>query len=143
MRFLAFASILLGSLPAQRTWIVDPRGGGDFLDLAPAVAAASAGDTLILRAAPIRGTVVNKGLRIVSDLATGSGVRGLLTIRDIPLSQSVILTSVQGMPYSEPQLSLLALLTNRWVIGEVFGRDDRCGFEAADPGSGRHESRRD
>src|SRR5690606_19685378 len=46
-------------------------------------------------------------------------------------------------PQTAEKRFLLALLTNRWVIGEVFGRDDRCGVEAADPGSGRHESRRD
>src|SRR5262245_24141738 len=44
-------AFLLGpaALLAQRTWIVDQRGGGHFTDLAPAIAAAAAGDTLLLQ----------------------------------------------------------------------------------------------
>lgn len=37
------------ALTAQRTWIVDPAGGGDFLSLDAAHAAATSGDTLLLR----------------------------------------------------------------------------------------------
>src|SRR5690606_6687482 len=94
MRLLLLtASTLLCPLPAQRSWIVDPRGGGDFPDLAPAVAASSPGDTLILRYGPFNGTVIDKGIRIVTDMWGSPGVRGRVTVRAIPPSETCVRTS--------------------------------------------------
>src|SRR5690606_23242316 len=107
MRVFLVATALLSPLSAQRTWIVDPRGGGHFPDLAPAVAASSPGDTLILRHGPFNGTVIDKGIRIVTDMTGAIGIRGLLTIRSIPASDTMVLTAVQGTVLDEPQFSLL------------------------------------
>ena len=49
---LLFAVLVVGVLPAQRTWIVDKKGGPgvDFTDIPPAIAAATAGDRIEVRA---------------------------------------------------------------------------------------------
>lgn len=62
--FVAAAPVLA----AQSTWIVDARGGGNFADLPPAVAAAADGDTILVRAAPgiaYQPFTTGKALRVV------------------------------------------------------------------------------
>jgi len=108
MRALLVALLLLGSIPAQRTWVVDPLGSGDFLDLPPAVQAASVGDTILLRGHYTTATTVDKGLRIVADVR-GSGVfgpMGHMIVRDIPVGQEVVLAGFVSAFLFEPQNAL-------------------------------------
>lgn len=46
---LVIASLLGSGLAAQATWIVDAAGGGNFLDIPPAIAAAAPGDHIEVR----------------------------------------------------------------------------------------------
>lgn len=79
---LAVLSLALPT-PAQvsgsaRTWIVDAAGGGDFLDLQPAIDAAASGDAIVVRPAPtVYGTacLYQKDLTIVGEGPERVGVR--------------------------------------------------------------------
>lgn len=57
-----------GLLPAQQTWIVNQNGTGNFTDLAPAIQAASPGDTLLVLGGGTYGSyAVDKPLHILGD----------------------------------------------------------------------------
>ncbi|MCA8952728.1 MAG: hypothetical protein KDE27_24675 [Planctomycetes bacterium] len=65
---LLLFGLLCTAASAQTTWIVDPNGGGNFTDLAPAIAAASPDDTLLVRAGTYVGPyTLDKPLHIVGD----------------------------------------------------------------------------
>jgi hypothetical protein len=64
---LVAASLVDGSLVAQRTWIVDPGGGGQFTDLQTAINAASPGDTLVLRGGSYGTAFVDRSLHLCGD----------------------------------------------------------------------------
>ena len=76
-------ALLASPLCAQRTWIVDANNGPgtDFTDLPPALAAASSGDTLIVRPGNYQGGTTAKALRI---LGTAAFVQSALTIQSLP-----------------------------------------------------------
>ncbi|MEM7307882.1 MAG: hypothetical protein AAF682_14480 [Planctomycetota bacterium] len=81
--------LALALLPSQ-VWIVDDSGGPgvDFTDLPPAIAAASAGDVLIVRAGSYSEAVVGQGITIQADegaLADAAGLR----IESVPAGESV------------------------------------------------------
>ncbi|MCA8952726.1 MAG: hypothetical protein KDE27_24665 [Planctomycetes bacterium] len=60
--------LLSVSLSAQATWIVDSQGGGNFSDLAVAIAAASPNDTLLIRNGPYPGQfALDKAIHLVGD----------------------------------------------------------------------------
>lgn len=61
---LSFALFPL-ALAAQRTWVVDPSGAGNFTDLGFAQAAAAPGDTLVLRGL-LAGIQLTKALNLVA-----------------------------------------------------------------------------
>lgn len=66
---------LLAPLAAQRSWIVDAYGRGDFRDLPQAVAAASPRDTLLVRPGDYSAFTAPKALRIVGVGASPAEVR--------------------------------------------------------------------
>lgn len=112
MRLFAFIAVLVFAIsaPGQRTWIVDSRGGPgtDFLDLAPAVAAASPGDTILLvwtwttpNTWYYHGAVIDKPLRVVGVSEGGTPSRpgrapfvDRIEIRNIPAGSEVLLSSI-------------------------------------------------
>jgi hypothetical protein len=49
LRVPALILLATGTLAAQRTWVVDQFGSGDFLDIPPAVAAAATRDIVLVR----------------------------------------------------------------------------------------------
>ena len=59
--------LLLTSIPAQKTWVVDGTGGGNFTTLASAIKAASDGDTISIRAGSYGALITDKALRILGD----------------------------------------------------------------------------
>ncbi|GAB4139901.1 MAG: hypothetical protein Fur0037_06270 [Planctomycetota bacterium] len=108
---MLFLSLLFAAPAlAQRTWVVDMRGGTgvDFLDLPPAVAAAAPGDTILLidglTTPPnyvYHATVIDKPLRIlgVSEWGApaqplGPTVRGRFEIRNIAQGSEVLLANL-------------------------------------------------
>ncbi|MEZ5966820.1 MAG: hypothetical protein R3F56_23475 [Planctomycetota bacterium] len=95
---LPFALSLLAAaspaLAAQRQIVVDAAGGGDFLSLAPAVAAALAGDTIVVRAGEYREPAldIDKGIAIVGlvgvRLIGNTILPPYLRVHDIPARQT-------------------------------------------------------
>jgi len=107
LHFSLAALLLTVSVAAQRTWIVDSRGGPgvDFTDLPPAVAAASAGDTVLVRAnggVQYESTRVEKGITI-------RGVDGASRLRD-----GMLITNVPGGE---------TIVLDNFVIDEAAGFD--------------------
>ena len=93
-RFLVSLLLLcpLGaSLSAQRTWIVDTRGGGDFKKVQAAFDAANDGDTVLIRPGHYVGASTKKGLKVF-----GVGVPGIddLTVSDLRASTSFAMKSI-------------------------------------------------
>lgn len=91
---LALALALAATpLAAQRTWVVDQYGHGDFLDIPPAVAAASAGDAiLVIGVGPYSIDVtVDKPLVLMSDSAPRY-VRGNLQIVGLSANEKVVVS---------------------------------------------------
>lgn len=102
---------LCSPLAAQTTWIVDARGGTgtSFTDLPPAIAAASPGDTLLIRASgstPYTGAVIDKGLRLLGE---AGALLGTTRVANLPTGQTLVchgLTFVDP-PYPPPSLGSL------------------------------------
>ena len=70
---MLFATLALALSP--QTYYVDASGAGDFTDLPQAVAAASAGDTLVFAPGVYSPTTITKSLNLIgSKLPTGLGV---------------------------------------------------------------------
>ncbi len=63
---LAAASWLAGPAPAQSTWVVDVAGGGDFTQIAAAIAAVPSGDTLLVMPGSYEPFTLAKRLAIVA-----------------------------------------------------------------------------
>ncbi|MHC5065123.1 MAG: hypothetical protein ACYTG5_14245, partial [Planctomycetota bacterium] len=61
------ALILSASLPAQRAWIVDPGGEGDFTDVQAAIDAASSGDIIRIGYGRYPAVSIDKGLRLLAE----------------------------------------------------------------------------
>jgi hypothetical protein len=109
---LAFFSVSLLAAPALgqgQLWIVDGFGGGDYLELQPAIDAASDGDTILLRKfnQVYSGAVVDgKSLVIVGGIWTAPyGWRGAeledLTVRNLASDQQVTLRNFWATEWIE------------------------------------------
>lgn len=90
--------LLVASLPAQTTWIVDRGGspGAHFADLPPAVAAAAPGDTILVRAdaflQPYSPFTTGKGLRVIGlDQPLLSTAHAAVRIQGVAASQRFVL----------------------------------------------------
>ncbi len=69
-RLLTLLLLCTAPLTAQKTWIVDERGGAghDFKDLPPALAAAADGDSILVRPGwSYTATPISKGVRILGE----------------------------------------------------------------------------
>lgn len=94
---MRLASFVLGGLLAtvasgQTQYFVDDNGPANFNDLPAAIAAASPGDVLIVRAGNYAPTVLSKGLSILCD----DGVRApVLDITGVPAGQVVVVSGLQ------------------------------------------------
>lgn len=78
------------------TWVVDDDGGPgvDFTDLPPAIAAASAGDVIVVRDGQYSEFTLSKGLSIVADTGHAPAFKkyGDLTIAGIPKGDTAVLS---------------------------------------------------
>ncbi len=83
----ATASLLLGllvfvsPLAAQRSFIVDAAGGGDFTEIQPAVDLAIRGDIILVRHGEYSGATVSLGIRLLGD-PRGAGPDDIVRITD-------------------------------------------------------------
>jgi hypothetical protein len=97
-RVLAFALICVrASLSAQRTWIVDAASGPghDFTDLPPALAAATHGDRIVLRAGSYNGATTDRGVTI---LGRSAELRSPMRVVGLALGRTFVLTGVRSSP---------------------------------------------
>lgn len=94
--------VLAAPLLGQHTWVVDVEGNGDFPDLPPAVAAAAAGDTILVNywsgLAVHWDFTLTKGLTIIGQGSDRARVMGHLVVADLPADQRVVLRSLQFDP---------------------------------------------
>jgi hypothetical protein len=90
----ALSAAVSAALAAQTTWIVDQGGTGNFVDLAPAIAAAAPGDILLLRGGGsyVGFYTVNRALHLVAELPRPR--IDYLDMRSIPAGSAT--TSVSG-----------------------------------------------
>jgi hypothetical protein len=111
--FLAQLVLLTTAITAQRTWIVDALGGpgSHFKDLPPAIQAASAGDTVLLRPGEYLPAPITLGLRLVAEL--GAVVRTdqsfppeSLHLRDLPAHQTLTIQGLRILGTTGPVLQL-------------------------------------
>lgn len=105
---LSFASLALAGLASAQTFIVDETGAGDFVDIAPAVAAVPEGATLRVRVGRYNPfTITGKSLKVLCDLGAhvyrqhGSwvGVTGLAANQSVVI-QGLNLVAGWGFPRS-------------------------------------------
>ena len=94
------------SMAAQATWVVDAldRPGTHFVDLPPAVAAASPGDVLLVRyvdplVAAYSATTIQKGLTLIGVGGGRPGISGALTIGGLPHDQHVVVRGFRLAPF--------------------------------------------
>ncbi|MFG0319509.1 MAG: hypothetical protein ACF8XB_19720 [Planctomycetota bacterium JB042] len=76
------------------TIVVDASGGGDHLDLPPAIAAAAPGDTIVVRNGTYSPFVLDKGLTILAGSGDAPVVGGDAEIRDLPSGAEVRVASL-------------------------------------------------
>jgi hypothetical protein len=94
------ACAIAASLPAQTTWIVDQSGGPgtNFTDIPPAVAAASAGDVILVRPGSYSSFSVSKGVKILGQpsFTVASGMIGappVIRILDLPANETLVVAN--------------------------------------------------
>ncbi|MHC5064491.1 MAG: hypothetical protein ACYTG5_11025 [Planctomycetota bacterium] len=92
LRSLLCLSLLLTCLPAQRTIVVDRRGGGDFTTIDAAVADADPGDTVIVRAGAYPDIRLEKGINLLGD--PEANLRTLV-VASIPADQAATVSGFE------------------------------------------------
>ncbi len=113
LRSLLYCSLCLACLPAQRTLVVDRRGGGDFTSIDAAVADADPGDTVIVRPGAYPDIRLEKGINLLGD--EGANLRTLV-IASIPLDQAV---TVSGFEIGEDFGPNNTVLGTTGCLGQV------------------------
>ncbi|MCC6409248.1 MAG: hypothetical protein IT453_18970, partial [Planctomycetes bacterium] len=84
----------LGPDAPGHTYVVDASGGGDFLDLPPAIAASQAGDVLLMVPGAYSKFTLSKGLTIVGS----PGVHvGAVTIANVPAEDTAVLVGLYNL----------------------------------------------
>ena len=94
---MLLAPLLVCSALGQRLWIVDANNGPgtDFTDLAPALAAANPGDTIMTRWGAFQYPItITKGITIISDVDLRNSLGSPVTIMNIPAGQSVTIAAM-------------------------------------------------
>ncbi|MHC5064649.1 MAG: right-handed parallel beta-helix repeat-containing protein [Planctomycetota bacterium] len=97
---LVFVSPFVSPLAAQRTFIVDAAGGGDFTEIQPAVDLAIRGDIILVRHGEYSGATVSLGIRLLGD-PRGPGPDDIVRITDkvevlnMQLGNSFVMTDME------------------------------------------------
>lgn len=120
------------SFSALATWVnanvlvVDATGGGSFIDIQPAVDAATAGDTILIKTGTYSGfTIGDKSLNIVTDAHNTVQLVGSVHIGGTSSTTTVVLVGLQVS--GDAGLDALAITS---CLGSV--RVERCQFVATD-----------
>lgn len=92
-----------GFLTSQTTWYVDPGGGGHFVDIPPAIAAASPGDRIVVAAGSYSAVVLDKGVDI--DGTAGALVPSI-TVTGVPVGQRARVARLEIAMASPLQVSI-------------------------------------
>jgi len=110
-----FAAALCNAPALADTHVVDASGGGDFVDIATAVAASSDGDLILVAAGTYGGAVTIDGIDLVVTAASAGSVvvEGDLTVSDLPSGEGVTLSG----------MTLEGALTIRDSAGTVLVQD--------------------
>jgi hypothetical protein len=92
------ACVFLPAVLAQQTFVVDQNGGGQFTDIPPAIAAASPGDTILVRPGTYSIFALDKGCRVLGDPGAAlTGSRGgAFEVSNLPLGQSAVVRGFTG-----------------------------------------------
>jgi hypothetical protein len=115
---------VLGVVSAQTTWIVDAGGNGNFRDLPPAVAAAQAGDVLVVRAGLYNSFTVGKGLRIVGDPGVMVNGQSIANIVGVPAGETCLVRGLANGAFAEKAFLVQDCLGHVHLEGMVVRRMD-------------------
>ncbi len=95
--FLIAATAVSSIASASDVWIVAPSGG-QFTDVQPAVDAASAGDTILVKQGVYSGfTVDGKALSIVGEIGSLPQIHGEILIEHLPAHQTFVLARLRAV----------------------------------------------
>ncbi len=111
LRTAASLLALAASLSAQNVWVVDQSSGpgATHADLPAAVAAASSGDTVLVRSGTYSSfTLDGKGLVVTAEAGAAARVAGVMIVRNLPLGGSVVLRGLNTGAGGAPDYGLLA-----------------------------------
>lgn len=104
---------------APRSWVVDASGGGNFLDLPPAVAAARDGDLILVRDGSYSALVLDDlGVTVLAE-GTAVSIVGRSSVTNLPVGEDVVL---KGLGFLEAS-SGLPVLTVADSVGVVWMED--------------------
>ncbi|MFQ5506455.1 MAG: hypothetical protein ACE5F1_16925, partial [Planctomycetota bacterium] len=95
LKSLVILSALATTLSAQRTWIVDAGGGGNFKDIQAAFSAARPGDTVLVRKGSYNPAATSKGLRLLGEpgafISKYPPAPDLISISGLPANQTFVM----------------------------------------------------
>lgn len=128
------AATLAAVSPASQVWIVDAAGGGDFLDLQPAIDFAAEGDTLMVKSGAYGDAVIfAKALRVVGAPAQAKPQIDGLSVRGLGANQFVLLSGLSLLGAFEEGLSVKNSAGRVWVEDSVLvGHDGEGALSAPD-----------
>src|SRR5689334_22547753 len=97
IRFLIATAAVSSIASASDVWIVAPSGG-QFTDVQPAVDAASAGDTILVKQGVYSGfTVDGKSLSIVGEIGSLPQIHGEILIEHLPAHRTFVLARLRAV----------------------------------------------
>src|SRR4051812_36571211 len=93
--FSLFASFALAAASRADVLVVDASGGGQYVQISAAVAAASSGDTLLVKSGTYSAfTIDGKSLSVVADSGASVVVDGSMGIKNLTAAQTVVLAGL-------------------------------------------------
>lgn len=100
------------SLVAQKTWIVDASGGGNFTDIPPAFAAAKPGDTVIVRRGQYSPAITSKGIRLFGE----AGITFRLSVPGKQFEALIVRSLPQDQTFTMEGFDVLETLQGRTIL---------------------------
>jgi hypothetical protein len=107
---LNFVALSLTSAPvlANRVWVVDSSGAGDFTQIQPAIDASVDRDTILINSGTYSGFNVDaKAVVVLENIGAIVHVNGQVTVQNIPTGKFVVLGGLDVTATNTPALRLL------------------------------------